>query len=260
MRKGWSRHFWYPQQRFNTAFGCLLITYAIRYAVLLLVFITASTFAQASDSSKQYQLDIPAQIVEDALQRLAKQTGKQLLFSHQTVDTLTSKAVKGRYSLQQALQQMLIGTGLSADQTDSGVIVVTSVNQRSNRDRRGIDMNSKKNLLAATVAFFVGAGGVNAGCAQDERGDSGWLMEEVVVTATKREGSTLQDTAIAMSVLSNEDIKNRGLVNMKDYLPTIPSVTYIEYGPTRNTVIIRGISLGYQSRRVVLALTSGRCP
>ena len=132
MRKGWSRHFWYPQQRFNAAFGCLFIAYAIRYAVLLLVFITASTFAQASDSSKQYQLDIPAQIVEDALQRLAKQTGKQLLFSHQTVDTLTSKAVKGRYSLQQALQQMLIGTGLSADQTDSGVIVVTSVNQRSN--------------------------------------------------------------------------------------------------------------------------------
>ena len=202
MRKGWSRHFWYPQQRFNTAFGCLFFTYAIRYAVLLLVFMTASTFAQASDSSKQYQLDIPAQIVEDALQRLAKQTGKQLLFSHQTVDTLTSKAVKGRYSLQQALQQMLIGTGLSADQTDSGVIVVTSVNQRSNRDRRGINMNSKKNLLAATVAFFMGAG-AQVSVAQDgEVATQQNQIDEIIVTASKRgAGQSIQDTAMAISAL-----------------------------------------------------------
>jgi len=245
MRKGWSRHFWYPQQRFNTAFGCLLITYAIRYAVLLLVFITASTFAQASDSSKQYQLDIPAQIVEDALQRLAKQTGKQLLFSHQTVDTLTSKAVKGRYSLQQALQQMLIGTGLSADQTDSGVIVVTSVNQRSNRDRRGIDMNSKKNLLAATVAFFVGVGGVQ-GVAAEEIGVSsvdGRLLEEVIVTASKRGVQSINDTALSISAVGAGEIARRGLVNSDDFLDSLPGVSFIAQGPGLNSPIIRGVSV-----------------
>ena len=63
------------------------------------------------------------------MQSLAKQVGKQLLFSHQSVDSLKSNAVKGRYTLPQALEQLLAGTGLSADQTDSGVIVITSANR-----------------------------------------------------------------------------------------------------------------------------------
>ena len=106
-------------------------------------------------------------------------------------------------------------------------------------------MNSKKNLLAATVAFFMGAG-AQVGVAQDgEVATQQNQIDEIIVTATKRgDGTSLQDTAMAISVLSSDTIEKRGLVEMKDYLATLPGVSYIEFAPGENRIVIRGLSLG----------------
>ena len=75
----------------------------LRVVFLLSVFSFACLWASesalaAKDDSKYYQLHIPEQVVEEALQSLAKQVGKQLLFSHQSVDSLKSNATQRFYS------------------------------------------------------------------------------------------------------------------------------------------------------------------
>ena len=122
-------------------------------------------------------------------------------------------------------------------------------------------MNSKKNLLAATVGFFMGAGGESYSSAEETQSAEGmdWLLEEVVVTANKREQS-LQDTAMALSVLSSDTIKNRGLFEMDDYLNTLPGVTYINQDPTRNNIIIRGMGLNGSNDTATVSAYLGEMP
>ena len=75
-----------------------------------------------------------------------------------------------------------------------------------------------------------------------------WLLEEVVVTATKRETS-LQDTAMSISAIGGETIEKRNLVGMEDYLPFIPGVSMQDRGAGQNDIVVRGISVGSQFER-----------
>ena len=61
-------------------------------------------------------------------------------------------------------------------------------------------MNSKKKILAATVGFFMGAGGCVGGWRREVVSEEmDWLLEEVVVTAQKRE-QRLIDVPISIAV------------------------------------------------------------
>jgi iron complex outermembrane recepter protein len=98
-------------------------------------------------------------------------------------------------------------------------------------------------LSALTLLATVTSSGVWAAepAATDERR----RLEEVVVTATKRE-TNLQETAAAVSVMSSDAIEKRHLVGMDDYLAALPSVSYQDRGAGSNTITIRGIALGSQ--------------
>lgn len=67
----------------------------------------------------------------------------------------------------------------------------------------------------------------------------------MVVTATKRE-TNLQETAVAVSVMSADSIEKRHIVGMEDYLAALPGVSYSDRGAGSNTITIRGIGLGSQ--------------
>lgn len=89
--------------------------------------------------------------------------------------------------------------------------------------------------LAAAVASVLYP--VNA-LAQDTGG-----LEEVVVTATKRE-LDLQDVAQSISAFTEEDIKRLRLDSMEDYVRALPSVYMQATKPGRNQLVMRGISTG----------------
>jgi iron complex outermembrane receptor protein len=66
-------------------------------------------------------------------------------------------------------------------------------------------------------------------------------IEEVVVTATKREAS-LQDVPVAVSALGQEKLDQLGVANFEDYLLELPGITAGGSGPGQNTVYIRGVA------------------
>jgi iron complex outermembrane receptor protein len=76
--------------------------------------------------------------------------------------------------------------------------------------------------------------------AQSPAADAGFVLEEVVVTATKRSAKLL-DVPIAVSAISAEDIQARGLTQYADYLNTVPGVYFEDAGPGRSQIRIRGI-------------------
>ena len=102
---------------------------------------------------------------------------------------------------------------------------------------------AKKTLLATFVGLFAAAGGASSAMAQgDEAATAQGRIDEIIVTANKREQS-LQDTAMSVSALDSEDIENRGLLNMEDYLNTIPGVSLTVSELGRNEIVIRGIGI-----------------
>jgi outer membrane receptor protein involved in Fe transport len=68
-------------------------------------------------------------------------------------------------------------------------------------------------------------------------------LEEVLVTAQKREAN-LQDVAVSVQVLSNEQLDNLQVKGFEDYILFLPTVSYTSNGPGNGQVYMRGIVSG----------------
>ena len=66
-------------------------------------------------------------------------------------------------------------------------------------------------------------------------------IEEVIVTATKREASA-QDIPIALAALGEQALDRLGITDFSDYLVQLPGVTAGGTGPGINTIYIRGVA------------------
>ncbi len=76
--------------------------------------------------------------------------------------------------------------------------------------------------------------------AQDE---SSALLEEVIVTATKR-AQNLQDVAVSIQVLGNEQLENLNVRAFEDFINFMPTVSYDSNGPGYAQIYMRGIASG----------------
>jgi iron complex outermembrane receptor protein len=73
----------------------------------------ASAPLLASAEARQVQLDLASQPLDQALTAFADQAGLHLLYTTEDVAGLQSPALKGNYAVEQALQQLLAGSGVS---------------------------------------------------------------------------------------------------------------------------------------------------
>ena len=100
-------------------------------------------------------------------------------------------------------------------------------------------------LLATVLAGALLTHGVVAaesGASQDgEQGDGERRLEEIVVTATHQETS-LMKTAMAISVLNDRDIVERGITNITDLYTFVPGLSYQSRDGGENTISIRGLT------------------
>ncbi|MEH6549864.1 MAG: TonB-dependent receptor [Pseudomonadales bacterium] len=69
------------------------------------------------------------------------------------------------------------------------------------------------------------------------------MLEEVVVTATKREVS-MQDVPMSIQAFDSTALEQLGITEFDDYTLLLPSVSYQTTGPGNNTIYMRGASDG----------------
>jgi iron complex outermembrane receptor protein len=102
-------------------------------------------------------------------------------------------------------------------------------------------MFEKKSIhsaVAYTVAVIAGLAGTVSASAEEA---AGWQLEEVVVTAQKRE-EKLSDVPIAVTALTSEQIGAAFANNIEDLQSMVPSVSYRKGNTTRNSALtVRGI-------------------
>jgi iron complex outermembrane receptor protein len=111
----------------------------------------------------------------------------------------------------------------------------------------------QKTVTGAVVAAVAAA--LHPGIAAAQDSDDVSLLEEVVVTARKRE-EQLIDVPVAIAVLTARDIEQKGIQNLYDVAMFTPGLTYFDAIQNQlGTPVIRGISqtnLGTPDRNVAV--------
>ncbi|MEC9284846.1 MAG: TonB-dependent receptor plug domain-containing protein, partial [Pseudomonadota bacterium] len=91
-----------------------------------------------------------------------------------------------------------------------------------------------RNLSLAITAAVAGTGGAQAESDADDA-----RLEEVIVTATKRD-LKLQDTPLSVTAITDEEITLQRLDNFEDYVGQIPGLALSQREPGANSIIMRG--------------------
>ena len=94
---------------------------------------------------------------------------------------------------------------------------------------------------ALPIAIVALSGTTQSVWAQDSEA-SGVMLEEIVVTATRREMS-LHDVPMAISAIGQDQIERLGITNMESYFRSIPSLSLIDGGGYQKHMIIRGVAV-----------------
>ncbi|ULQ46908.1 TonB-dependent receptor [Flagellatimonas centrodinii] len=170
---------------------------------------TAFTLSQ----TQAYQIDAGSDL-GSALDAVASLNDLQIAYSSDLVDGRTAPALQGEYTLQQALDALLAGSGLEAAMVGDNALVV----------RRIAPPPTTQSAPAPTDVASARRAGV----------------EEIIVTGQKK-AERLQDVPIAISAFSMEQLDAQKIEGGFDLLKGVPNVTFSKTNFTGYNFQIRGI-------------------
>jgi iron complex outermembrane receptor protein len=154
--------------------------------------------------------DIPAQSLARALEAFAGQTGLQLVYVSGVVRDQKSQAVPAGLGADEALAQILQGTGLKFQY-----------------------------LTPHSIRILTAA--IGPGPETTARPPSADELQEVIVTANRR-AQNLQDVPITIQVLSGETLAKLNATTFDDFVKYLPAVTAHGVGPGQNNIYVRGLA------------------
>jgi outer membrane receptor protein involved in Fe transport len=104
---------------------------------------------------------------------------------------------------------------------------------------RSSRVTSSLAVLIGTVLAAASTAAETTASSPSPAANSG--LEEIVVTAEKR-SSTIQDTAISISALSGEQLRQQGISGITGIVQSIPGISMRTSGPGQTELEIRGLS------------------
>jgi iron complex outermembrane recepter protein len=103
---------------------------------------------------------------------------------------------------------------------------------------------SPTRLALAIAATLSGAATVQPpALAADASSENSGTLEEVIVTARKRE-ENLQEVPMSIQVFTSKDLQNLAISQFEDYAALTPSISFVSAGPGTQTFVMRGVSDG----------------
>jgi outer membrane receptor protein involved in Fe transport len=173
--------------------------------------------ASAAQAQTTYTLDIASGGLEPALLSLAAQTKQQIFFHKTVVAGRRAPAVRGELTPEQALAQMLAGSGLRARRVNPELVVVeraSAQNAAPASEARGErPFGGERDATPAIRTAQADASPVTTRVEPV-------LVEEVKVTGTNLRGAA---PASPLVVMSREELERTGQTTVADALRTLPA-------------------------------------
>ncbi len=187
--------------------------------------------AYAQAAGQQFSLSIPAQPLPQALAAFSTRTGVQVFYSSEAAYGLRSNAVNGTYSADQALSQMLAGTGASARRVGQNGITISVAGEAAASTG---NVASNGTIMLDTITIQAGGNATE--------GTASYATDLPTPTATPL-GLTLKETPQSVSVITRKRIEDQSLTDTRSALQQTPGVFVNDMGPERYSVMSRGYSM-----------------
>ncbi|MEM0909862.1 MAG: TonB-dependent receptor [Pseudomonadota bacterium] len=157
-------------------------------------------------SLQTYRLDLPQSSLQDALEKFARETRRQVLVDANLIKGIQSNAILGIYTAEDALLSLIADSGLKlviVDNTDFTLVPIAP--ERTEKASRPISD-----------------------------------VETIIVTGTKR-NRPIQEEIVSVSVFTPDDIEEQVIFNLNDILLRTSNVS--TSGNSLNSLSIRGVQL-----------------
>jgi iron complex outermembrane receptor protein len=231
------------------------------FASLVLGTTVAAPLAEAH--SVTYELDIPSQSLNDALQAFALASNHELLYSSELVEGKHSPSVKGRFTTEQAMSILLSGTKLKYEVTSDRLVLIRNADsptsfQLPTPASTGLDDKHREVRKSSSEEFRLaqvdqGKSSSNLPVGNQSTSQAAQGLEEIVVTAERREEG-IQQTPVSVTAITGETLQNFGMKDFADYARSVPDLSFglggSPYGgsgygfSSTREIIIRGVSGG----------------
>jgi iron complex outermembrane receptor protein len=240
--------------------------------------------AEAQSASARVSTHIPPEPLGPALRSLAQQFGFQIVYPSKDIASLRTPGVTGSFTLEQALQHALAGTGLTYRYVDLHTITVLPIAQAAaiSRDppsgalerlalvterpaQEATDPASSDSSAAAQPQDPPQATASAAGASSSSSAGAAPALQEVIVTGTSIRGGQVK-LAVPLQVLTSQDIARTGATNVPQLLQEVSAAS--SFGSTTTaqatgfqTAGISTVSLhGLGSARTLVLVNGLRMP
>lgn len=204
--------------------------YRLAVAALTIALAGVAVGADRHAISSTSAVDIPPEPLGVALRQLAETTHFQIVFSTDLVATLRSRGAKGNLSAEEALREVLNGTGMTYRYLNANTVTIIPVAQ----EPQGI--THKGNSAPSTP---VDPSGVSAADAGPQPVDLASLQTVLVTAEHFRENE--ESTPIAMSVLSSNWVRSQGVTDLKSLSAAAPDTNFT-MSEDNPIITMRGVS------------------
>jgi len=197
------------------------IAHAVYVLAIWFSFALVGTASIANEpvDGQLYDIDIPSLNAAEALNRLAEQTGAIMLFPYDLAEARHANAVYGRFTLADALSELLKDSGLSGGLSDKRVIQIALDEPIEHRAEERTMVAPKvpfKSAVGTFLASLFVAAGSNA---QDSTSTDAAQapLAEIVVTGSRipRDSFNLSTPLISVG---SEEITDAGLSSLAEIL------------------------------------------
>ena len=170
--------------------------------------------AEEAQIEQEFEFDIPQQPANTALIEFAEQADLTLVFPDELVRGKSANALIGTYTRQKGIDILLAGTGLSPKISNKIVLSISTDTQSANE---GGSMNATKKtgLLAVLAGVFAGSANAQETTTGDAENGMQPGLEEIVVTAQKRE-ENLQSVPLSIAAYTSEQLEKSIIQDIYD--------------------------------------------
>ncbi|MFT3906404.1 MAG: TonB-dependent receptor [Steroidobacteraceae bacterium] len=198
------------------------VSFAMVVACLVATGLSAAEQARAA---VRKATNIEAQGLAPALRLFAKERDVSIVYRSELIGDRKTGGAAGELTLEEALSQLLSGTGLTYQLLDAeGLTIVPAFGTQVSPS--GVASRSHKGrfMMAQATVPSPAAGSISAAPAEQSPQDTG-PVEEILVTARKKE-ETLLSVPQTVNVLSSETISDYNLQSFEDYAAMVPNLAF----------------------------------
>jgi iron complex outermembrane recepter protein len=211
--------------------------------------------AVVAEEAEQEGLNIEAQPLSSALREFSEQTGLQIGYAAELAEGKETAGVVGLDDPDAALDALLAQSELEHRFVNTETVVIRAAAATPAETRRSSDSGNAQATLSQVLMAKASQAKPGQSTSPSsnrvqgserngelQRGDGGLALEEIIVTARRRE-EQLKDIPSSITVFGSEELVRSNIRDIKDYFAKTPNVSFTESGTrAEREISIRGVS------------------